>query len=184
MDTQALAQRFSGALADLGLCCLGVEFVPGQGQGILRVYVDLLADGQGADEVDADAPPRGVDLEACESASRELSALLDVDDPIPGHYVLEVSSPGIDRPLFNAAQFARVIGQEVKVALTAPLDGRRRLRGKVQAVDNERISLEAEGRTWQFDHAQVDGARVVPDWVALGYAPQPKPGVHPGARKK
>jgi ribosome maturation factor RimP len=184
MDTQALALRFSGALADLGLCCLGVEFVPGQGQSTLRVYVDLLADGEGATGVDGDEPPRGVDLEACESASRELSALLDVDDPIPGHYVLEVSSPGIDRPLFDAAQFARVIGQEVKVALNTPLDGRRRLRGKVQAVDGEHITLEAEGKNWQFEHAQVDSARVVPDWVALGYAPQPKPGGRPGVGKK
>ncbi|MEO7071707.1 MAG: ribosome maturation factor RimP [Rhodanobacter sp.] len=184
MDTQALAQRFSGALADLGLCCLGVEFVPGQGQATLRVFVDRPADGQDAVQAGADEPPRGVDVDACESASRELSALLDVDDPIPGQYVLEVSSPGIDRPLFSAAQFARVIGQEVKVALNAPLEGRRRLRGKVQAVDGEHITLEAEGRTWQFEHVQVDGARVVPDWVALGYAPQPKPGLHPGTRKK
>ncbi len=180
MDTQALAQRFSGALAELGLCCLGVEFVPGQGQSTLRVYVDLLDTGTGDGDADADGLPRGVDVDACESASRELSALLDVDDPIPGHYVLEVSSPGIDRPLFSAAQFARVTGQDVKVALNAPLDGRRRLRGKVASVSGERIALVVEDKTWQFDYAQVDSARVAPDWVALGYSPRPKPGSHAG----
>ncbi|WP_049620888.1 ribosome maturation factor RimP [Frateuria defendens] len=167
MDTQALAQRFSEALADLGLVCLGVEFTPSQGQSTLRVYLDI------PEPVEAG---REVTLDDCEAASRELSALLDVEDPIPGHYVLEVSSPGIDRPLFTAAQFAKVGGQEVKLLLKAPLDGRRRLRGKVLAVEGERISLEAEGKTFEFDHAEVESARVVPDWAALGYVPQPKPG--------
>lgn len=171
MDTQALAQRFSDVLADLGLECLGVEFTPSQGQSTLRVYLDLPEPGG---EVAEDR--REVGIEDCEKASRELSALLDVEDPIPGHYVLEVSSPGIDRPLFTATQFRRVAGQDVKVLLKAPLEGRRRLRGKLALVDGSHISLEAEGRTFEFDHALVESARVVPDWVALGYAPQPKPG--------
>lgn len=175
MDTQALAQRFSEVLADLGLECLGVEFTPSQGQSTLRVYLDLVeAVGE------ADAERREVGIEDCEKASRELSALLDVEDPIPGHYVLEVSSPGIDRPLFTAAQFRKAAEQEVKVVLKAPLDGRRRLRGKLVSVEGEHITLEAEGKTIAFEHALVESARVVPDWVALGYAPQPKP----GGRKK
>lgn len=188
MDTQALALRFSEALTEFGLCCLGVEFVPGQGQHTLRVYVDLLdgaapaaATDGGAD--DRAALPPGVTIDQCESASRELSALLDVDDPIPGHYVLEVSSPGLDRPLFSAEQFSRACGSEVKLLFRAPLEGRRRLRGKILRVDDERITLEAEHRTWQFDHGLVESARVVPDWVALGHAPQPKPG-HPARGKK
>jgi ribosome maturation factor RimP len=166
MDTQALAQRFSAALGDLGLECLGLEFTPAQGQSTLRVYLDVLDRTAG----------REVTLDDCEAASRELSALLDVDDPIPGHYVLEVSSPGLDRPLFTAEQFARVVGQEVKVLLKAPLEGRRRLRGKLVSVDDGRIALEAEGRTFDFAHDDVESARVVPDWAALGYVPRPKPG--------
>lgn len=165
MDTQALAQRFTEVLADLGLECIGVEFSPSQGQSTLRVYLDV--DG------------REVTLDDCESASRELSAMLDVEDPIPGHYLLEASSPGVDRPLFTAAQFARVSGQEVKVVLKAPIEGRRRLRGKVVAVEGERISLEAEGKTLEFEHDALESARVVPDWAALGYVPQPKPGKKP-----
>ncbi|OOG56940.1 ribosome maturation factor RimP [Rhodanobacter sp. C03] len=171
MDTQALAQRFTEVLADLGLECLGVEFTPSHGQSTLRVYLDLLdKGGTGEDE------RREVGIEDCESASRELSALLDVEDPVPGHYVLEVSSPGIDRPLFTAAQFAKVSGQEVKLLLKAALEGRRRLRGKLVSVEGEHIVLEAEGKTFEFEHALVESARVVPDWVALGYAPQPKRG--------
>jgi ribosome maturation factor RimP len=167
MDTQALAQRFTGILADLGLECLGVEFSPAQGQSTLRVYLDV------ADKSEAG---REVTLDDCEAASRELSAMLDVEDPIPGHYLLEVSSPGIDRPLFTAEQFARVLGQEVKLLLKAPIEGRRRLRGKLAAVEGERIVLEAEGRTFEFEHSAVESARVVPDWAALGYVPQPKRG--------
>jgi ribosome maturation factor RimP len=170
MDTQALARRFTEVLADLGLECLGVEFNPSHGQSTLRVYLDLLNKDAG------DGERREVGIEDCESASRELSALLDVEDPIPGHYVLEVSSPGLDRPLFTAAQFARVSGQEVKLLLKTPLEGRRRLRGKLVSVEGEHVVLEAEGKTFEFDHALVESARVVPDWVALGYAPQPKRG--------
>lgn len=173
MDTQALAQRFTELLADLGLECLGVEFSPSQGQSTLRVYLDVL------DHTDG----REVTVDDCEAASRELSALLDVEDPIPGHYVLEVSSPGIDRPLFTAEQFARVLGQEVKVLLKAPIEGRRRLRGKLVAVDGEQLTFEAEGKTFEFEHAAVESARVAPDWVALGYVPQPKPGGRKPAKK-
>ena len=168
MDTQALAQRFTEVLADLGLECIGVEFTPSQGQSTLRVFLDIEG--------------REINVEDCEAASREISAMLDVEDPIPGHYVLEVSSPGIDRPLFSAAQFAKVAGTEVKILLKAPLDGRRRLRGNVVSVEGERISLEAEGKTFEFDHDAVESARVVPDWVALGYVPQPKPGKSPGKK--
>jgi Uncharacterized protein conserved in bacteria len=178
MDTQALAQRFTEVLADLGLECLGVEFTPSHGQSTLRVYLDLL------DKGGSDGERREVGIEDCESASRELSALLDVEDPVPGHYVLEVSSPGIDRPLFTAEQFVRVGDQEVKLLLKAPLEGRRRLRGKLVSVEGEHIVLEAEGKTFEFEHALVESARVVPDWVALGYAPQPKPGNKIPGKKK
>jgi ribosome maturation factor RimP len=181
MDTQALAQRFTEVLADLGLECLGVEFTPSHGQSTLRVYLDLLDKGE--PDKGNEGERREVGIEDCESASRELSALLDVEDPIPGHYVLEVSSPGIDRPLFTAEQFARVSGQEVKLLLKAPLEGRRRLRGKLVSVEGERIALEAEGKTFEFEHALVESARVVPDWVALGYAPQPKRGGKTAAPK-
>lgn len=172
MDTQALAQRFSEVLADLQLECLGIEFSPSQGQSTLRVYLEV------------PGREREVTVDDCEAASRELSAMLDVDDPIPGHYVLEVSSPGIDRPLFTAEQFEREVGKEVKLLLKAPIDGRRRLRGKVVAVQGEQLTLEAEGKTFGFSHDAVETARIVPDWVALGYAPQPKPGGPKPGKKK
>ena len=173
MDTQALAQRFTDILADLGLVCLGVEFNPSHGQSTLRVYVDISAQ---AKSDTADGEQREVNVDDCESASREISAMLDVEDPIPGHYVLEVSSPGIDRPLFAAAQFAGVVGQQIKVLLKLPIDGRRRMKGELLSVDGEKMALDIDGKAFNFEHADVESARVVPDWAALGYVPQPKPG--------
>lgn len=174
MDTQVLAQRFSDILSELGLECLGVEFNPSHGQSTLRVYLDIL---------DKNDEPREVTVEDCETASRELSAMLDVEDPIPGNYVLEVSSPGIDRPLFTAEQFARVVGQEIKVVLKMPVDGRRRMKGKLVSVEGEQVALDIDGKAFAFEHGAVESARVVPDWVALGYEPQPKRGgKNPGAK--
>jgi len=168
METEAIVARVAPALAELGLECLGVEWNAGHGGGLLRVYIDSLQhEGDAANAV-------GVD--DCEAASREISALLDVDDSIPGHYVLEVSSPGIERPLFNAAQFARFLGQDAKVTLKLPRDGRRRLRGKIAAVDGKRIGMEVDGVRMDVADDEIESAHLVPDWDALGYTPKPKPG--------
>jgi ribosome maturation factor RimP len=168
METEAIAARVAPALAELGLECLGVEWNAGHGGGVLRVYIDSL-------QHDGDAA-RAVDVDDCEAASREISALLDVDDPIPGHYVLEVSSPGIERPLFNAEQFARFAGQEARVTLKLPRDGRRRMRGRIAAVEGRRIGMDVDGTRIDIDEDEIEGAHLVPDWEALGYAPRPKPG--------
>lgn len=168
METQAIAARVAPALAELGLECLGVEWNAGHGGGLLRVYIDALGrDGDAADAVSVDD---------CEAASREISALLDVDDPIPGHYVLEVSSPGIERPLFNAAQFARFMGSEARVTLKLPREGCRRLRGRIAAVEGRRIGLEVDGSRIDIAEDEIESAHLVPDWDALGYTPKPKPG--------
>ncbi|GAP66587.1 ribosome maturation factor RimP [Mizugakiibacter sediminis] len=163
MDTHALTARLAPALADLGLECLGVEWNPGRGESLLRVYID--------------ASDHAVTLDDCEAASREISALLDVEDPIPGRYVLEVSSPGVDRPLFSAAQFARHVGAEARITLKLPLTGgRRRLRGRIVAVEGDRVTVEHDGARTVLEHANIEGARLVPDWEALGIGPAPKPG--------
>lgn len=169
MDAQAFAARITPALAELGLECLGVEWVPGHGEGLLRLYIDR----------DSEA----VTVDDCEVASREISALLDVEDPIPGRYVLEVSSPGIDRPLFSAAQFARFIGEDAKVTLKLPRDGRRRLRGRIVAVAGERIAIEVDGVHTNVMQSEIESARLAPDWEALGYTPKPKPKPGKGKRK-
>jgi len=101
-------------------------------------------------------------VEDCEKVSRQISALLDVEDPISGEYHLEVSSPGMDRPLFSAQQFADYIGSEVKVRLNAPIDGRRNLQGVIAQVVDETVQVTgAEGQNWHLPLASIDKAHVV-----------------------
>jgi ribosome maturation factor RimP len=166
---EELLQLITPAISDLGLECIGIEYAPGRGNSLLRVYID--------------ANERAVTLDDCEAVSRELSALLDVNDPITGRYTLEVSSPGIDRPLFTPAQFTRFIGETVKIALNLPVEGRRRLLGPLKAVDGDEITVEQDGVDVTVVHDNIQKARLVPDLAALGLAPAQKPGVKPGSRK-
>ncbi len=180
MKDDELIQLINPVVADLGLECLGIEYAPSRGNSLLRIYIDHLE--------------RPITIEDCEAVSRELSAQLDVNDPISGRYTLEVSSPGIDRPLFTPAHFARFIGEKAKIALNLPTDGRRRLLGTIRAVDDDRITIEQDGIDIVVAHDNVQKARIVPDYAALGLAPekptgkakpQAKPGdAQPGAAKK
>ena len=145
----------------LGLELLGVEYAPSTGSAMLRLYIDKA-------EV-------GVGIEDCEAVSREVSALLDVNDPIATEYTLEVSSPGIDRPLFGAAQFARWLGEQAKLTLRVPMEGRRRLQGRIARVEGDRVVIAEEKQEYEVAEANIEKARLVPDFVALGLAPQPKP---------
>ena len=163
MKDDELLQLINPIVADLGLECLGIEYAPSRGNSLLRIYID--------------APERPITIEDCEAVSRELSAQLDVNDPIDGRYTLEVSSPGIDRPLFTPAQFARFIGETAKVALNLPLDGRRRLLGPIVAVEDDRITIEQDGTPVTVPHDNIQKAKLVPDYAALGLAPEkPRPG--------
>ena len=92
-----------------------------------------------------------------------MGALLDVEDPIPGNYSLEVSSPGLDRKLTKAAHFQRFIGDTVKVKLRLPLDGRRRFRGVLVAQDDDSIVVEVDGQSYSLPLKTIDTARLVPD---------------------
>lgn len=162
IDIAALLQPTVEAL---GLELLGIEYLPAPGGATLRLYIDV---------VEAERESRVVTIEDCEAVSREVSAQLDVEDPISGNYTLEVSSPGVDRPLFTAAQFARFAGEEAKVALKLPQEGRRRLRGRIVQVDGQRITFEVDGALLVVEAGNIDKARLLPDWVALGLAPQLK----------
>lgn len=166
--SQEIDALIAPAVAALGLELLGSEWNAGPSSSLLRLYID--------------APGRTVTLDDCEATSREVEALLDVHDPIKGQYTLEVSSPGIDRPLFTAQQVARHPGETAKVTLKLPMDGRRRLQGRILRVEGEDIVLEVDGNELVLPFDAVEKARIVPDLVALGLAPKsPKPA---GGRKR
>jgi len=161
----------------LGLELLGVEYLPAPGGAVLRLYIDIPFESAAADAAgEGDQPPRTVGIEDCEAVSREVSAQLDVEDPISGHYTLEVSSPGVDRLLFTPAQFARFEGQSAKVGLKLPQDGRRRLQGRIVRADEQAVVLDVDGAEVSVSPGNIEKARLVPDWAALGLAPANKPG--------
>ncbi len=134
-------------VASLGLELLGLEFAPHRTNALLRIYID--------------APERGVTLDDCEAVSREVSATLDVNDPIKSRYTLEVSSPGVDRPLFRPEHYARFVGQEAKLTVNVPIDGRRRFQGPIRAVEGSKIVLEQDGAPVVIEHGNVQKANLV-----------------------
>lgn len=143
-------------LESLGLELWGLEYSPTSGRSLLRVYINVTG--------------RHVAIEDCERASREISAAMDVHDPISGEYTLEVSSPGIDRPLYTPAQFALYCGQQIKLTLRLPQDGRRRMQGAIKAADAQSLTLQVEDQVVSIAFTNIEKARVVPDLVALGLA--------------
>jgi ribosome maturation factor RimP len=134
-----------------------------------------------------------VDLQDCENLSRELSAVLDVEDPIPQAYSLEVSSPGIDRPLRTAQHFSYFAGSEAKIQLAVPLQTdageRRNFRGILRGVVGDKLVIDVDGQTFELPIADVDHAKLVPDWDAVMKggsgvgAPPAKPGGPARGRK-
>ena len=177
-----IATLLAPTVQAIGLELLGVEYLPAPGGATLRLYIDVPA---GAAPVDGQE--RTVGIEDCEAVSREVSAQLDVADPISGHYTLEVSSPGVDRPLFDATQFARFAGETAKVALKLPQDGRRRLQGPIVSVAGNGITFDVDGKPFVVAVDNIEKARLVPDWAALGLAPAvDKSGrdLRPGKAKK
>ena len=150
MRNEELTQLLAPVIADLGLECLGVEYSPSHGNSLVRVYID--------------AQNRPVTVDDCEAVSRQVSATLDVNDPVEGRYTLEVSSPGLDRPLYAPEHFARFAGQTAKVEVNLAIDGRRRFQGPIRAVEGSTIVLDQDGVAVRIAHDNIHKAKLVPDF--------------------
>jgi ribosome maturation factor RimP len=146
-----LIARFEPVLQGLGFELVEVEFVPGPGGGTLRIYIDKPADAE-----------VGIDVEDCAKVSHVLSELLDADDPFPGRYSLEVSSPGTDRVLRTPEHFARFVDERVKVELLAPRDGRKRYTGVLRRTDGESIEMDVDNFSVSIKLAEISRARLAP----------------------
>jgi ribosome maturation factor RimP len=142
-----LIALFEPILAGAGYELIEVEFVAGQGGATLRIYID---------------GPDGVDVDDCAVASHLLSELLDVEDPIPGAYSLEVSSPGLDRILRKPEHFARFVDNRVKVELAVPREGRKRYTGMLRRVNGESIELDVDNFSVSIRLAEISRARLAP----------------------
>ncbi len=147
MTSEELIRLLEPHIERLGYEVTDLELKLGGRDGVLRVFIDK---------------PGGVGLDDCENVSHQISALLDVEDPIPGHYVLEVSSPGLDRRLTKVEHFRRYTGEDVRIKLRFPVEGRRNFRGALKAVDEESIEVEVDGQSHRLPIATIASARLVP----------------------
>lgn len=140
-----VSELFRPAVAALGLELWGVEHLVRGHSSLLRIYID---------------GPDGISIDDCEKVSRQVSAILDVEDPIPGEYTLEVSSPGFDRPLFDFEQFGRFLGEVVSLRLRTPLEGRRKFKAKLEKAENGVLSVTVDGNVYDIPYQQVDKANI------------------------
>ncbi len=133
-------------MSGLGYELVGVELIGAKGNRTLRVYIDT---------------PAGIRLEDCEAVSHQVSGLLDVEDPIPGAYSLEVSSPGLDRPIFKAADYERFSGERIKLRLLELYEGRRRLTGVLVGLDGDHVVVrDPDGTEWRIPLELIERARL------------------------
>jgi ribosome maturation factor RimP len=143
---QDLHDLLAPAVAAVGYELLGLQFVSQGRHSTLRVYIDH---------------PEGITVDDCAKASHQISGVMDVEDPIKGEYSLEVSSPGMERPLFVVDHYRKVIGQEAQVTLRFALDGRKKFKGIINAVDDEKITLQCEDNEITLPLSDVAKAHLV-----------------------
>ncbi|HEY5603955.1 MAG TPA: ribosome maturation factor RimP [Gammaproteobacteria bacterium] len=136
------------AVAALGYELVGVEYLSQGRHSLMRIYIDS---------------EDGITLDDCERVSHQVSGILDVEDIIHGHYSLEVSSPGLDRPLFSMNHFKRFIGKQVKLSLSTPIDGRRKFSGVIRAAGDNHVVLEMDAREVELPFDAIDKANLVPE---------------------
>lgn len=122
-------------IEDLGYVLWGCDFLSQGKQGLLRIYID---------------GNNGIGIEDCELVSRHVSALLDVEDPLPGYYRLEISSPGIPRPLFYSWQYTKYIGECIQIKLAKPLAEKKKYQGRIVKVDNDVLTLQTNEGQQEF----------------------------------
>ena len=142
----AITELIEPTVLAMGLQLWGIDLSQRGKYSILRIYIER---------------EEGVTITDCEKVSRQVSAILDMEDPIAGEYTLEVSSPGLDRPLFTSEQFGRFIGSDVKVRLLHPVDGRRKLNGSIENVSGDEIMLSVDGEGFRLQHTDIEKANVV-----------------------
>ena len=142
---ERLISLLEAPIEALGYELVELEFPP----HLLRIYIDREG---------------GVTVDDCEKVSRQVSGVLDVEDPIPGHYTLEVSSPGLDRPLRKPADFARFAGEQARIELSLPLEGRRRFAGTLKGCEGEEVLIEVDGTLHRLPLEGIAKARLVPEF--------------------
>ena len=135
-------------VTSLGYELVGAEFLIQGQNGLLRIYIDA---------------EDGIQLKDCQRVSHQLSGVLDVEDVIKSKYQLEVSSPGLDRPLFTVEHFERFQGHKVRLKLTVPLEGQRKFKGILKGVKNDQVLLEVGDEEVSLALSAIDKANLIPE---------------------
>jgi len=128
---------------------VGLEYIPQGKHSVLRIYIDK---------------PEGINVDDCSAVSHQISAVLDVEDPIKGEYNLEVSSPGLDRPLFSLAQFEKFVEHQCSIRMKSPIDGQRKFTGVIQSVENDAVILVLSDKSVTLPIDLMDKANLVPEF--------------------
>lgn len=155
-DSSPLYQMLNSSISGLGYELLGFEQVQDSGGSVLRIYIDH---------------ENGIVVDDCSIVSRHISGVLDVEDLVKGQYFLEVSSPGLDRPLFKLEHYEKFSGSVAKIKLSRMLDGRRKFQGELRGVKEQNVIIVLAGSTGHEDETQefnipfnmIDSGRIVPD---------------------
>lgn len=141
------------AVEALGFEFVGLEYLSNPKNRLVRIYIDR--------------EPDGISVDDCADVSREVSALLDVEDPVAGHYSLEVSSPGLERPLFEPEHYRRFAGQRAVLHLHAPIERRRKLNGTLLDATDDEVAIEIDGERVVVPFDAIRRANLKPDLDAL-----------------
>ena len=149
-DPLHIGDMLEPGIRSLGYELVGVEFQTGSKSGsLLRIYIDS---------------EQGISADDCQKVSYQVSGVLDVEDPIPGHYTLEVSSPGLDRLLFRPEDFERFSGQLIKLRVAYPVEGRRRFKGLLLGMQDRNVVIRQDDMEISLPFDQVEQARLVPEY--------------------
>jgi len=143
---QKLTDMLRPAVEETGKELLGIEFISAGNNSVLRLFIDH---------------DNGIDVDDCAEVSRQVGAILDVEDPISSEYNLEVSSPGIDKPLFDIGHFKSVIGETVNIKLSMPLNGRRKFKGTLVTIEDDILVVNVDGSDYELAFKNIDKANLV-----------------------
>ena len=144
---QQLTELLEPTVEALGFELWGVEYVASGKHTLLRLYIDA---------------EQGITVDNCAAVSEQVSAVMDVEDPISSEYTLEVSSPGMDRLLFKLDQYLAYVGEWVELRLRSPFEGRRKFLGVLKGIEGDEVVIQVDDHEYLLPHSAIDKARVQP----------------------
>ena len=172
-DLWTLAEPY---VRDAGFDLIEVQFAREQRGAVLRLFIDRPAGSEGDQSL--------IGVDDCERVSRDVSAALDVADNISHTYLLEVSSPGLDRPLRRERDFARFVGESARVRLEVGVEGRRNFSGTIRGAKDGRVEIASDGRSYELPIDDIVRANLIPDWDReFARAGEAQPGSTPAGAK-